>query len=378
MSMILYERQGPVALVTLNRPEKLNAINAELQDELLAALDQAAADAAVHVAVVRGAGRAFCAGYDVTGSNDFTSDSASDRAWLERVLRGWLRIWDLPIPVIAQVHGHCLAGGTQLAAICDVGFVADTAVIGTPQLPLGAGYVAAFWAWFVGPKKAKEIFLPTGTTITAQDVTAMGLFNRVVPADRLADEVPDYAVQVARTPRDVLGLQKRPSTVHRRPWASARRSFRLPRSMRWPTRRSRCGRCTASSATTACGRQWRRSTRVSCTDRGARCLTAPSADGDGVARGSQPARQLEGRSHEQERPTSVGAAAAGKPRSRTSPRAPDPSAGSRRRWSDPTAGRPVRPRQPGCRSTTRPGGRPRSRRAIASPACRPARRVAAA
>jgi enoyl-CoA hydratase len=208
MSMILYERQGPVARVTLNRPEKLNAINAELQDELLAALDQAAADAAVHVAVVRGAGRAFCAGYDVTGPNDFTSDSASDRAWLEQVLRGWLRIWDLPIPVIAQVHGHCLAGGTQLAAICDVGFVADTAVIGTPQLPLGAGYVAAFWAWFVGPKKAKEIFLPTGTTITAQDATAMGLFNRVVPADRLADEVLNYAVQVARTPRDVLGLQK--------------------------------------------------------------------------------------------------------------------------------------------------------------------------
>ena len=208
MSTILSERDGRIALVTLNRPEKLNAITTELQDDLLAALDEAAADPEIHVAVLRGAGRAFCAGYDVTAPNDFVSDTASDRAWLERVLRGWLRIWDLPIPVIAQVHGTCLAGGTQLAAICDIGFVADTAVIGTPQLPLGAGYVAAFWAWFVGPKKAKEIFFPTGTTITAEAATAMGLFNRVLPADRLEDEVREYAALVARTPRDVLALQK--------------------------------------------------------------------------------------------------------------------------------------------------------------------------
>ena len=205
---VLYERDGRVATVTLNRPEKLNAITTELQDELLAALDDAARDPGVHVAVVRGAGRAFCAGYDVTGGNDTITDPPADRAWLERVVRGWLRIWDLPIPVIAQVHGSCLAGGTQLAAICDVTFVADDAVIGTPQLPLGAGYVSAFWAWFVGPKKAKEIFLPTGATLSAQEVVAMGLFNRVVDAARLDEEVRSYAEQVARTPRDILGLQK--------------------------------------------------------------------------------------------------------------------------------------------------------------------------
>jgi enoyl-CoA hydratase len=208
MSTVISERDGRTAFVTLNRPEKLNAITTELQDDLLAALDEAAADPGVHIAVVRGAGRAFCAGYDVTAPNDFASDTASDRAWLERVLRGWLRIWDLPIPVVAQVHGACMAGGTQLAAICDIGFVADTAVIGTPQLPLGAGYVASFWAWFVGPKKAKEIFFPTGTTMTAEVATAMGLFNRVVLADRLEAEVYEYAAQVARTPRDVLALQK--------------------------------------------------------------------------------------------------------------------------------------------------------------------------
>ena len=205
---VLYERSGRVATVTLNRPEKRNAITAELQGDLLAALDEAAADTGVHVAVLVGAGRSFCAGYDITGGADFTTDGPSDRAWLERMVHGWLRIWDLPLPVVAQVHGACLAGGTQLAAICDVTFVADDAVIGTPQLPLGAGYVAAFWAWFAGPKKAKEIFLPTGTTVTAEEAVAMGLFNRVVPAGRLGEEVRAYAELVARTPRDILGLQK--------------------------------------------------------------------------------------------------------------------------------------------------------------------------
>ena len=205
---VLYERDGRIAMVTLNRPEKLNAITSQLQTELLDALDEAAADPGIHVAIVRGAGRAFCAGYDVVSGGDVPAGVPGDRAWLEKVTRGWLRIWDLPIPVIAQVHGTCLAGGTQLATICDITFVADDTRLGTPQLPLGAGYVAAFWAWLVGPKKAKEIFFPTGAIITAAEALEMGLVNRVVPAASLADNVRAYANQVARTPKDILGLQK--------------------------------------------------------------------------------------------------------------------------------------------------------------------------
>jgi enoyl-CoA hydratase len=208
MDTVLYEVDGRVATVTLNRPEKLNAITPQLQEELLAALGQAADDPGVHVAIVRGAGRAFSAGYDVTTGGAAGSGVPGDRAGLERILHRWLQIWDLPLPVIAQVHGFCLAGGTQLAAICDVTFVADDARIGTPQLPLGAGYVAAFWAWFVGPKKAKEVFFPTGAVLSAADAVAMGLFNRVIPADRLADDVMTYARGVARTPKDLLALQK--------------------------------------------------------------------------------------------------------------------------------------------------------------------------
>jgi enoyl-CoA hydratase len=208
MDEVRYEVDGRVATVTLDRPEKLNAITPALQRELLAALQQAADDSGVHVAVVRGAGRGFCAGYDVTSGAMAASSVTADRAQLEAITRGWLAIWDLPLPVVAEVHGACLAGGTQLAAICDITFVADDARIGTPQLPLGAGYVASFWSWFVGPKKAKEIFFPTGAVITAAEAVAMGLFNRVVAAADLAAEVRTYAEAVARTPKDLLALQK--------------------------------------------------------------------------------------------------------------------------------------------------------------------------
>jgi len=204
-----YQVDGRVATVTLNRPEKLNAITSQLQDELLEALRDAERDPAVHVAVVRGAGRGFSAGYDVTGGNTIGGGVTGDRDWLERTLVGWLAIWDLGLPVIAKVHGVCLAGGTQLAAICDIGFVSDDCKVGTPQLPLGAGYVSAFWTWFVGPKKAKEIFFPTGTIITGREATDMGLFNRCVPAGELDDTVAAYAARVARTPKDILGLQKK-------------------------------------------------------------------------------------------------------------------------------------------------------------------------
>jgi enoyl-CoA hydratase len=205
---ILYQADDRVATVTLNRPEKLNAITPTLQRALLDALRRAAEDESVRVAIVRGAGRGFCAGYDVTSGEMVARGVPADRQQLEAVLRGWLEIWDLPLPVIAQVHGVCLAGGTQLAAICDITIAADDARVGTPQLPLGAGYVASFWAWFVGPKKAKEVFFETGATISADEAVAMGLFNRVVPAASLEESVLSYARAVARQPKDLLALQK--------------------------------------------------------------------------------------------------------------------------------------------------------------------------
>jgi enoyl-CoA hydratase len=206
--VVRYEVEGRVATVTLDRPEKLNAITVELQDQLIAALEQAEADPGVHVAIVAGAGRGFCAGYDVSGANAPTGGVPGDRDWLDRVMRGWLRIWDLRLAVVAKVHGVCLAGGTQLASICDITFTAEDTLVGTPQLPLGAGYVAANWAWLVGPKKAKEVFFPTGTTISGAEAVEIGLFNRAYPAAELDEAVAAYAARVARTPKDILALQK--------------------------------------------------------------------------------------------------------------------------------------------------------------------------
>lgn len=206
---VMYEVEGRVATLTLNRPEKLNAITMGMQEELLAGLGEAEGDDRVHVAIVKGAGRAFSAGYDVSGGvTGGRRGVTGDRDSLEKILRGWLRIWDLRLAVIAQVHGYCLAGGTQLATICDVTFAADNTRVGTPQLPLGAGYVASFWAWHVGPKKAKEIFFQTGAIVSAAEAVEMGLFNRAVPADQLDAVVADYAAQVARTPKEIIALQK--------------------------------------------------------------------------------------------------------------------------------------------------------------------------
>ncbi|MDH3682485.1 MAG: enoyl-CoA hydratase-related protein [Acidimicrobiia bacterium] len=205
---VTYETDGRVATVTLNRPEKLNAISMQLQAELIAALEEAEADPGIHVAVVQGAGRAFSAGYDITVGGTGGGGVTGDRDGLERIMRGWLRIWDLRLAVVAKVHGYCLAGGTQLATICDITFVSDDCRVGTPQLPLGAGYVGSAWTWLVGPKKAKEMFFPTGEMITGAEAADWGLFNRSVPAGDLDTAVADYVAKVARTPKEIIALQK--------------------------------------------------------------------------------------------------------------------------------------------------------------------------
>ena len=210
---IAVDHVGRVARITLNRPEKLNAISRELQRELVEVLVEAERDDAIHVAVVSGAGRAFSAGYDLVGGSGVAANQSSaiarDRDGLEELNRNWLRIWDLRLPVIAKVHGHCLAGGTQLATICDVTFVADNARVGAPQLPLGAGFVASFWAWQVGAKRAKEFFFPVGSMISGQEAADIGLFNRSIPADELDGFVNDYVELVAKTPKEILVLQKK-------------------------------------------------------------------------------------------------------------------------------------------------------------------------
>ena len=211
---VLYDETDRVATITLNRPEKLNALSRELQDELLAALKLAEASPDVRVIVLKGEGRAFCAGYDLSAGLDGRSASGpmsavADAAGLEETLKRLLTIWDLNKPVIAQVHGFCLAGGTQLALVCDLTVAAEDATFGIPQLPVGIGFVLPFWTWLIGPKRAREVFYRIGSRIPAGQALEWGMINAVVPAAQLDAHVREMALEMAKTPPEILLLAKR-------------------------------------------------------------------------------------------------------------------------------------------------------------------------
>ena len=218
---ILVDIADRVAQIRLNRPEKLNAISRRLQNEVIDALVTAEADPNVRAAVISGVGRSFSVGYDVSRGTDEGHGHSEGEAGvaqarsitvdsdgLQSFLRGWLQIWDLHLPVIAKVHGYCLAGGTQLASICDVTISADDARVGAPQLPLGAGFVASFWAWHIGAKRAKELFFPVGSMVSGAEAAEIGLFNRSVPSAQLDEVVDEYLARVVKTPKEILALQK--------------------------------------------------------------------------------------------------------------------------------------------------------------------------
>ncbi len=222
---ILYETEGGKARITLNRPEKLNALSMRLQRELNAALWEADNDAAVHVIIVRGAGRAFCAGYDLspmqspppdqgrtgeTYTNVYRGMSAfDDDAWqLERQQRERMALWDLHKPVIAQVHGYCLAGGTDLALLCDLVVAADDAVFGYPPVRAMGSPPAHMWTYLVGPQWAKY-FLLTGDSVTGAQAAEIGLILKSVPPDFLEEAVEAIASKMEKIDIELLSPNKR-------------------------------------------------------------------------------------------------------------------------------------------------------------------------
>ncbi len=207
-SLILYERRGPSAWITLNRPKKLNAMTNALVDQLEAALDQAEADDEVRIVVLRGAGRAFCAGYDL--EQEAHEGEPSITEWhelLSRDVEVTMKLWALSKPTIAAVHGWCLAGGMEVAMACDLLICTDDARFGEPEVRFGSGPVTLLMPFVLGERRTRELLL-TGDSIDAATALAWGLANRVVPADQLEAEVQEWIARIAPTPLRVLQLTK--------------------------------------------------------------------------------------------------------------------------------------------------------------------------
>jgi enoyl-CoA hydratase len=204
-----------VCRITLNRPEKRNALNNPLRAALFEALHAADDDPEVRVTIIRGAGTCFSAGYDLGGGNAGTElpffTAAGEGQWPRHVTEGWMSIWDLAKPVIAQVHGYCLAGGSELATGCDLVYVASDAKIGYPAVRFGTPDMQ-FHAWFMGMRAAMEMML-TGDPISGDQAVELGWANRAFPEDRLDHEVVSVASRIALIPPDIAQLNKR--TVHR-------------------------------------------------------------------------------------------------------------------------------------------------------------------
>ena len=211
---ILVDDIESVRRLTLNRPEKLNALNSELVESISRALAEAAEDPEVRVVVFAGAGRSFCAGYDLSEEAGPAGPEQALRHSLDRLLE----IFDHPKPIIAQVHGHCLAGGCDLMMMCDLAVASDEAVFGQPEIRFGSAVVAHVMPWLVGARKAKELILTGDDRIGAVEAARIGLVNRVVPRDRLEEETMRLAGALAIV--DPLAMRLTKQAVNRS-WEAA-------------------------------------------------------------------------------------------------------------------------------------------------------------
>jgi enoyl-CoA hydratase len=211
---ILYEVDAPLARITLNRPEKMNALRNQLRGELFHALRVAESDPSVSVIIIKGAGRCFSAGYDLgggIGSEDLPDVGPivpGPAQWPRHLNAGYFLIWDLTKVVIAQAHGYCLAGGSELASYCDLFVVADDALIGYPPVRDMSPPDNCWFPWHLPMRKAKEMIF-TGDPLTGKQAEEYGLANYSVPADELDEFTTKLAERVALVAPQLLALSKR-------------------------------------------------------------------------------------------------------------------------------------------------------------------------
>ena len=201
-----------VARITMDRPEKRNALNDELLDGLDAAFVEAERDPEVHAVVLAGNGPSFCSGYDLGGSRYATApeggwDLGNSVATLRTVEAGYQRIWNCPKPTIAQVHGHALAGGCYLQLLCDISVAATDAQLGHPAVKMGGPSSMPLWQVAL-PLKVARYLLLTGRIVDGTTAASIGLVSMAVAPDELAATVDQLAAEVAAVPPQAQQLNK--------------------------------------------------------------------------------------------------------------------------------------------------------------------------
>lgn len=212
-----YEVDGRLARITLDRPERLNAIDRAMPAEIQAAVARANEDRSVHVIVLTGAGRAFCAGYDLDWGTRVSNealerekgvwDPVDDWRMMSANVRAYMSLWESPKPVIAGIHGFCVGGGTDLVLCADQIIAADDVRFGYPPSRVWGTPTTALWVYRVGLERAKRLLL-TGDAIDGREAAQIGLVGKSVPAERLREEVDALARRMAMLPVNQLTMLK--------------------------------------------------------------------------------------------------------------------------------------------------------------------------
>ena len=210
---IQFEVDRGVGVLTLNRPRVLNAISGAMIGEIMDVQSRVETDPEVNVLVLAGSGRSFCAGYDLKEADEGKEEAAAPdlldtRRRLELCCDMTMGFWHCRKPTISAVHGHCLAGGCELALACDITVASEDAIFGEPELRFGAGIVCLILPWLTGPKQAKELIFTGNDRIPAARALEMGLVNRVVPQGRALEAAMEMAGQIAVMDEQAMALSK--------------------------------------------------------------------------------------------------------------------------------------------------------------------------
>lgn len=214
---VLYQVDDRVATITLNRPDRLNAINDQLPSDLRAAVEAAEKDANVHVVLLQGAGKGFCGGYDlvnyaeadgeIPGSQEMPWDPTVDYAMMSGNTEDFMSLWRCKKPTICKIHGAAAAGGSDIALCCDLIVMADDARIGYPPARVWGIPTTMMWVYRLGIEKAKRMLF-TGDLVDGKEAEAMGLVLKSVPSEQLDEEVQKLCDRIKGVPRNQLMMSK--------------------------------------------------------------------------------------------------------------------------------------------------------------------------